>query len=134
MSGHVLSTCFEPFGYKKVDIQGSQWDPRKTGNVGPYQDHRKTGTRDFSVTLAGPSGLGRLRTGSLHKFHKCISFTSQIVRLTANSLSNFALHRGFFFLHLSWFFGLLCLKEASMSDCFQNNILASGASSSFPSK
>ena len=35
---------------------------------------------------------------SFHKFHKCISFTSQIVRLTTSGLSNFALHRGFFFL------------------------------------
>ena len=32
---------------------------------------------------------------SLHTFHKFISSTSQIVRLTASGLSDFALHCGF---------------------------------------
>ena len=52
--------------------------------VGPYRDPNNS--------------LGLGLCWSLYKFHNCISLTSQIVRLTASGLSNFALHRWFFFL------------------------------------
>ena len=78
--------------YRKTGIR----DPN--GTIAGPKKNRKTGTRDPTKTgklrpetLAGPSW-------SFHKFHKYISFTSQIVRLTASDLSDFALHYGFFFL------------------------------------
>ena len=108
-----------------------QRDPRKTRKLGPRTlagpyKNQKTRTRDLSWTLKkpGPRSLvepqrdptktRKLRSRalarpqkqfsfwwSLHKLHKCISFTSQIARLTAGGLSDFA---DFFFLR---FLGVL---------------------------
>ena len=55
---------------RKTRKSRPQWDPRKTGKPGPQRDPRNSLSLSF--------------WWSLHKFHKYISFTSQIVRLTAS--------------------------------------------------
>ena len=106
-------------------IAGSQKN-RKTGALAGPQKNRKTGTRDPTKTgklrpetLAGPSW-------SLHKFHKYISFTSQIVRLTASDLSDFALHYGFCFSCVFLVFWTALFKRNTYGRLLLEGILVSG--------
>ena len=61
--------------------------------------HNRTKTHTLSCKHFQSGNINSLSWSpwwSLHDFHKCISFISQIVRLTAKGLSDFVLHRGFF--------------------------------------
>ena len=94
----VLKTCSKDIWVRQIY---SSWSRRLEDVLKPSSEEAnifvliKTYWRRLQDVFSRRMSAG---WWSLHKFHKCISFTSQIVRLTTSGLSNLALHRGFFFL------------------------------------